>query len=163
MATGRPAVPARMHWFRWPRLFAVACSGTLVATLALLVSGGLGAAPLTGTGRQSTESDRDRPRTIITQDGEVDDMDSFIRFLYYANEFDLEGIVYSSSRFHWAGNGDDIEPHRWTGTEWVRTYIDEYERIYPNLIQHADGYPTADELRALYKIGNSRTSARWTR
>lgn len=96
----------------------------------------------------------EKPRTIITQDGEVDDMDSFIRFLYYANEFDLAGIVYSSSRFHWAGNGADVPPYRWTGTGWVQTYLDAYEAVYPNLIQHASGYPTADDLRSIYKIGN---------
>ena len=115
--------------------------------------------------------DAPKPRTIITQDGEVDDMDSFIRFLYYANEFDLEGIVYSSSIFHWrgedpeapagptacggwAGRGPCTEPWRWTGTEWVDEYIDRYEEIYPNLVQHADGYPTPDHLRSIYRIGN---------
>lgn len=111
-------------------------------------------APAEPATTETTASTMPKPRTIITQDGEVDDMDSFIRFLYYANEFDLEGIVYSSSRFHWAGNGADVPPFRWTGTEWVNEYIDAYEEIYPNLIQHADGYPTPDYLRSIYKIGN---------
>ncbi|MFD5750313.1 nucleoside hydrolase-like domain-containing protein [Streptomyces sp. NPDC127033] len=96
----------------------------------------------------------DKPRVIVTQDGEVDDMDSFIRFLYYANEFDIAGIVYTSSRFHWAGNGDTVAPYRWTGTRWVDQYIDAYAKIYPNLRKHADGYPTPERLRSLYKIGN---------
>jgi hypothetical protein len=38
-----------------------------------------------------------KSRTIITTDGEVDDMDSFIRMLLYANEFKIEGLVYGSS------------------------------------------------------------------
>jgi hypothetical protein len=96
----------------------------------------------------------DKPRIIVTQDGEVDDMDSFIRLLYYANEFDIDGIVYSSSRFHWAGDGATIPPFRWTGTEWVNHYIDLYAELYPNLRRHADGYPTPDKLRSVYKIGN---------
>ena len=58
----------------------------------------------------------EKPRVIITQDGEVDDMDSFIRYLYYSNEFDTAGIVYTSSTFHYAGNGADVAPFRWTGT-----------------------------------------------
>jgi hypothetical protein len=95
-----------------------------------------------------------KPRIIITQDGEVDDMDSFIRWLYYANEFDTAGIVLTSSRFHWAGNGQDIAPYRWTGTEWVNDYLDRYAKIYPNLRKHADGYPSPQRLRSLYKIGN---------
>lgn len=43
-------------------------------------------------------AERVKPRTIVTTDGEVDDMDSFIRMLLYANEFELEGLVYSSSQ-----------------------------------------------------------------
>ncbi|XVV08623.1 nucleoside hydrolase-like domain-containing protein [Actinoplanes sp. CA-131856] len=95
-----------------------------------------------------------KPRIIVSQDGEVDDMDSFIRFLYYANEFDIEGIVYSSSRYHWAGDGSTVAPYRWTGTAWVNEYIDLYAKLYPNLRRHAPGYPTPARLRSLYKIGN---------
>ncbi|MER7692812.1 nucleoside hydrolase-like domain-containing protein [Streptomyces sp. NPDC097610] len=95
-----------------------------------------------------------KPRVIVTTDGEVDDLDSFIRFLYYSNEFDTAGIVLTSSRYHWAGNGDTVAPYRWTGTQWVNDYIDRYARIYPNLRKHADGYPTPARLRSLYKIGN---------
>ena len=46
-----------------------------------------------------------RPRTIVTTDGEVDDMDSFIRFLLYTNDLNVVGLVYSSSEFHYAGDG----------------------------------------------------------
>ena len=46
-----------------------------------------------------------KPRTIITTDGEVDDQDSFIRFLLYANEFKTEGLIYSSSEWHYKGDG----------------------------------------------------------
>ena len=45
------------------------------------------------------------PRVIVTTDGEVDDMDSFIRFLLYTNELNLEGLVYSSSQWHYKGDG----------------------------------------------------------
>ncbi len=41
-----------------------------------------------------------KPRLLITQDGEVDDMNSLIHTLLYANEFDLEGIVQTSSSLH---------------------------------------------------------------
>jgi hypothetical protein len=46
-----------------------------------------------------------KPRTIVTTDGEVDDQDSFIRLLLYANEFDLVGLIYSSSQWHYTGDG----------------------------------------------------------
>jgi len=41
-----------------------------------------------------------RPRIVATTDGEIDDRCSMVRFLLYANEWDIEGIVYSSSKFH---------------------------------------------------------------
>lgn len=104
-----------------------------------------------------------KPRVIVTQDGEVDDMDSFLRFLYYANEFDIAGIVYSSSRYHWAGDGSTVPPFRWTGTEWVNHYIDLYAQLYPNLRKHAHGYPTPAELRSLYKIGNVENVSEMTK
>ncbi|BCB92052.1 nucleoside hydrolase-like domain-containing protein [Phytohabitans suffuscus] len=138
----------------WRRLGARLLAAAVVTTLPLA---GL-ASPASGHDRSGHGGGHgqgsDKPRIIVTQDGEVDDMDSFIRFLYYANEFDIEGIVYSSSRFHWAGDGADVPPFRWTGTEWVDHYIDLYEKLYPNLRRHADGYPTPARLRSLYKIGN---------
>ena len=45
------------------------------------------------------------PRTIVTTDGENDDFNSFMRLLYYTNDIDVEGLVYSSSVHHWKGDG----------------------------------------------------------
>jgi hypothetical protein len=42
-------------------------------------------------------------RTIITQDGEVDDQNLLRHFLLYSNEVELQGIIQTSSRFHWQG------------------------------------------------------------
>ena len=42
----------------------------------------------------------DKPRVIVTSDGEIDDECSMVRFLLYANEFDIEGIITSSSQYH---------------------------------------------------------------
>lgn len=95
------------------------------------------------------------PRTVITTDGEVDDMNSVIRALLYSNEMDIAGIVLTSSVYHYAGDEEaGIEPFRWTGTDWIYEYLDAYEEVYPNLIQHDPNYPTADSLRAVTRIGN---------
>lgn len=115
-------------------------------------------------------------RTIITQDAEVDDQNSLRHFLYYANEVELQGIVQTSSKFHWVGipgavkpdkkSDDDFsgefakvsgpfdQPYRWPGTDWMMEEIDDYEKDYPNLCKHAEGYPTPDYLRSITKIGN---------
>ena len=94
------------------------------------------------------------PRTVITTDGEVDDMNSVLRALLYANEMDIAGIVITSSTYHYAGNGDDILPYRWTGTDWIWDYLDDYESVYPNLVKHDPNYLTAEELRGKTFIGN---------
>jgi hypothetical protein len=114
-------------------------------------------------------------RTIITQDAEVDDQNSLRHFLFYANEVELQGIVQTSSKFHWIGikgavkplkkqsefefegemeNGEYDKPYRWPGTDWMSRVIDDYEKDYHNLTKHADGYPDPDYLRSITKIGN---------
>ena len=95
-------------------------------------------------------------RTIITQDAEVDDQNSLRHFLLYANEVELQGIVQTSSRFHWKGvpgakdtgsphmkefGGiqqiyDFSKPYRWPGTDWMYRVIDDYEKDYANLVKH---------------------------
>jgi hypothetical protein len=111
-----------------------------------------------------------KPRTIVTTDGEIDDVDSYIRMLYYANEFKLEGLIYSSSQWHWKGDGKGTKftsrlqqtkewygertTLRWPGVEWMNPLLDAYAKIYPNLTQHAKGYPTPAYLKSIVKVGN---------
>jgi len=89
----------------------------------------------------------DRPRIIATTDGEIDDRCSMVRFLLYANEWDIEGIIYSSSKFHWKG-------HNWAGENWIERDIDLYSEFYDNLKLHAHGFPTPGELEDLVYVGN---------
>ncbi|MFB6187447.1 MAG: nucleoside hydrolase-like domain-containing protein [Halobacteriaceae archaeon] len=88
-----------------------------------------------------------RPRVIATTDGEIDDRCSMIRFLMYANEWNIEGLIYCSSRFHWKG-------HDWSGTNWIEDQIDTYAEVYDNLKEHDPDYPSPDELRDLVYVGN---------
>lgn len=88
-----------------------------------------------------------KPRVIVTTDAEVDDRCSMVRFLLYANEFDIEGLVISSSQYHWAG-------HRWSGDEWLYRQIDMYGQVHSNLLLHDSSYPTPDALRKLVYVGN---------
>ena len=112
----------------------------------------------------------EKPRTIITTDGEIDDVDSFIRMLLHANEFKLEGLVYSSSMWHYKGDGKGTKmvsememtqklygektDLRWPGVQWMQGLVDAYEQVYPKLSTHAEGFPKADYLRTLIKVGN---------
>lgn len=89
-------------------------------------------------------------RVIITSDGEIDDECSMVRCLLYANEWDIEGIVTSSSQYHWQG-------HKWAGDDWMNPYLEAYEKVYPNLIKHDKGYPTPQYLRERTVLGNVKT------
>jgi hypothetical protein len=107
-----------------------------------------------------SSSTAEKPRIVAMEDAEVDDMDSLIRLLYYSNEFDIAGIVATSSTFHYKGNmasGGTVAPFRWTGISWVNRYIDDYAQVLPNLSKHADGWPSPEYLRSVYKIGNIET------
>jgi hypothetical protein len=54
-----------------------------------------------------------KPRVIITSDAEIDDECSFVRCLLYANDFDIEGIISTSSQYH-------AHDHRWAaGTKCI--------------------------------------------
>jgi hypothetical protein len=91
-----------------------------------------------------------RPRVIVTTDGEIDDECSMVRFLLYANDFDIEGIVTSSSQYHWQG-------HNWAGDDWAQPYLDAYAKVYPNLVKHDKRYPTPEYLQARTLLGNVKT------
>lgn len=89
----------------------------------------------------------DKLRVIVTSDGEIDDQCSLIRFLLYTNEWDVEGIITSSSQYHWQG-------HRWAGDDWIEPDLDAYAKIYPNLVKHDKDFPTPEYLRARTFLGN---------
>ena len=111
-----------------------------------------------------------KTRTIVTTDGEVDDQDSFIRLLLYSNEFNIEGLVYSSSMWHYKGDGKGTEfisemdytkkaygkrtELRWPGTSWMEGLIDKYAMVYKNLLLHDKTYPSAQYLKNIVKTGN---------
>ena len=88
-----------------------------------------------------------RPRVIVTSDGEIDDECSLVRFLLYANEWDIEGIITSSSQYHAHG-------HKWAGDDWADPYLDAYAKVHPNLVKHDGRYPKPEYLRARTFLGN---------
>ena len=91
-----------------------------------------------------------RTRVIVTTDGEIDDQCSMVRFLLYANEWDIEGVITSSSQYHWQG-------HKWPGDDWIKPYLDAYAEVYSNLLKHDASYPTPDFLRERTLLGNVKT------
>ena len=116
------------------------------------------------------QAQQPRVKTIVTTDGEIDDVDTFIRMLLYTNEFELEGLVYSSSMWHYRGDGKatpfiskmemtknmygEQTDLRWPGTNWIQELIEEYAKIYPNLLKHSATYPSPEKLMRMVKVGN---------
>ena len=97
----------------------------------------------------------EKVRTIYTNDGECDDMNTFLHEMLYLNDMELEGIVYSCSKFHYEGIPEKgIAPMRWAPPDWMYQYIDAYEKVYPALTAHDLAYPTPDYLRSVTAIGN---------
>ena len=115
-----------------------------------------------------------RPRIVVTTDPELDDNNSLIRFLLYSCDLQVEGLVYASSGYHWAGDGKGTKwyvPGReyarfgldtcpCTSSRWARDehYIDNaveaYKRAYPNLKVHNSSYPEPSDLKSKIRVGN---------
>ncbi|MCA9215262.1 MAG: DUF1593 domain-containing protein [Planctomycetales bacterium] len=92
----------------------------------------------------------EKPRIIVTSDGEIDDQCSMIRFMLYTNECDVEGIISSSSQYHAHG-------HRWAGDDWIDPDLAAYAKVYPNLVKHDPAYPTPKYLRDRTLLGNVKS------
>ena len=88
-----------------------------------------------------------RQRIVVLTDlsNEPDDEESLVRFLVYASEFEIEGLIATTSTHLKKGPREDL----------LRRDIEAYEKVLPNLSRHAPGYPTADHLRAVTKTGQS--------
>ena len=99
------------------------------------------------------EPSREKPRVIVTTDGEGDDQCSMVRFLLYTNDWDLEGIVITSSKHHWKGDGD-VEGYKWLGTDWLDKQLAGYAEVYPNLKLHDSNYPSPESIQSNVYIGN---------
>ncbi len=86
--------------------------------------------------------------------GDPDDEQSLVRFLLYANEWDVEGII--ANRDH-ARDGENENAER-TGLGIVRRQVAAYEECYDNLRRHDPRYPPPDRLRARTVAGYDDTS-----
>lgn len=89
----------------------------------------------------------DKPRLIVLTDisNEPDDEESLVRLLVYANEFDIEGLVATTSTYLRGNPREDL----------IRRDIAAYREARPNLTKHAEGYPTAESLLSVTKTGQN--------
>jgi hypothetical protein len=87
----------------------------------------------------------DKPRVFVLTDieNEPDDAMSLVRFLTYANQFEIEGLVATTS-IH---QRNHVAPQR------IREIVTAYGKVRDNLEKHEQGFPTGDELLARVSEG----------
>lgn len=107
-------------------------------------------------------------RTVVTTDMESDDLASFVRYVLYTNDVENQGLIYTSSKYHWEGDGKNTSfflPDReyntsqtsWrpTGTTTIEEHLlKAYAEVYLSLRVHDPRYPTPEHLLSITKIGN---------
>ena len=80
----------------------------------------------------------ERPRVFVLTDidNEPDDAMSMVRFLVYANHWDTEGLVATTS----VHQQNKVAPER------IREIVSAYGKVRDNLALHEPGFPTAAQL-----------------
>src|SRR5699024_10472163 len=84
-----------------------------------------------------------KQRVFVLTDitNEPDDQESLVRFLAYANEYDIEGLVATSS----------THLRKQVRQDKIEELIRSYGKVKANLDLHASGYPSADYLLSITK------------
>lgn len=93
----------------------------------------------------ATSRDVEKTRILILTDieNEPDDAESLVRFLVYANMFDVEGLVATTSCWQ----RDKIADWR------IHEIVDAYGKVRDNLEKHEPGYPEYAHLKSVVKKG----------
>lgn len=79
-----------------------------------------------------------KQRVFVLTDitNEPDDQESLVRFLVYANEYDIEGIVATTS----------THLRNMTRRDKIEQLVKDYGKVKPNLDKHAAGFPSMEYL-----------------
>ena len=86
-----------------------------------------------------------KQRVVVMTDiaNEPDDQMSMVRFLVYANQFDIEGLIATTST--WMKN--KVRP------DVIHALLNAYEQVHPTLSTHQAGFPAAAALRSVVVAG----------
>jgi hypothetical protein len=90
---------------------------------------------------------REKPRLIVLTDvsNEPDDEESLVRLLVYSNEFDLEGLIATTSVWLRERPRPDL----------LVRHVEAYAQSRDNLLVHAPGFPAREALLAGVKTGQT--------
>ena len=86
-----------------------------------------------------------KPRVLVLTDIEADpdDTESLIRFLLYSNQWDVEGLIATTS----------IHQQNRVAPESISKVLAAYKKVQPNLLLHEKGYPSYELLAPKVKKG----------
>jgi hypothetical protein len=90
-----------------------------------------------------TQSEKSRVFVLTDISNEPDDEESMVRFLVYANHYDIEGLVATTSTWLRTGTREDL----------IRRQLDAYAQVRKNLLVHEPGFPSPELLLALTATG----------
>jgi hypothetical protein len=95
----------------------------------------------------SASAATEKSRLFVLTDiaNEPDDEESLVRLLVYANQFDLEGLVATTST--WLRHT--------TRVDLIRRDLAAYAQVRDNLLKHATGFPTREQLEAVTAVGQT--------
>jgi hypothetical protein len=89
----------------------------------------------------------DKPRVVVLTDieNEPDDAQSMVRFLTYANHFDVEALVATTS----------VHMRNKTAAGRIREIVEAYGKVRDNLVKHEPGYPEGGYLLSIIREGRA--------
>lgn len=88
---------------------------------------------------------QEKPRVFVLTDieNEPDDAMSMVRFLVYANQYDIEGLAATTS----------IHQQNKVATYRIQEIVEAYSEVRDNLEKHEEGFPTGDNLKSIITEG----------
>lgn len=76
-------------------------------------------------------------------EADPDDTQSLIRFLLYSNQWNIEGLIATTS----------IHQKTMVAPQSILRVLENYRQVHANLLKHEPGFPTCDELVSKTKAG----------
>lgn len=92
---------------------------------------------------QAAADEKQRVIVLTDIENEPDDAMSLVRFLTYSNQWDVEGLVATTS----------IHQKQKTAAWRIKEIVNAYDSVRDNLLKHEPGYPSADYLHSVIKEG----------
>lgn len=88
-----------------------------------------------------------KPRVIVLTDieNEPDDTQSLVRFLVYSNQWDVEGLIATTS----------VHLRERTAAWKIRQVVEAYAKVRDNLLRHEPGFPEASDLLSRIREGRA--------